>query len=542
MLVAVRASEEDPDLVIPIGEINPWMPSVVGLNDDDSFVFGEAAEQLEQLHPDRAVRSIKTHLGANERTVTIDGENAVGQVLPVDRLVQGLLEETLQRARERATPDIRRFLEPPFSVHLGCPANWTAGPRKRLGAIAEQAGLKVLPDEIVDEPIAAGISWVMGSEGAGMALPRGRTLVFDYGGGTLDVAVLEVGRTEGAKDPHISVLSASAVSLAGDKFDERLAADLKPSLQSGRWSGDQDEVEKDQLILRAAREIKHSLSSRAECEVRIPGFQMLISYTREQLEAVFQPQLRRAMQFVLSEIRSSVVRQRGANIPAIRAAPEEKLAREIDHVLLAGGMSRIPCVREELNRRLMTEVVSDQHLVAPEVSVVAGLTFRDVVGGLNIHRPGFDFIAKYLDAMGQVLKEQVLYEGCSPLYKPYEPSTLIADLGHRKELAVPAGADRVRIVCRTLSNHEVALVSEGLPMDGIEVEVSDRLVGPNRPFFKLYVDGRIILRGKTTLRFDVERWPFLKAGLAAELHVQPAEPEGTWYGDGPDPGDYHYNR
>ncbi len=544
MLVAVRTGDEDPDLIIPIGDIEPWMPSLVGVADDGSCVYGEAAEQL---HPDKVIRSIKTLLGDNVSTVTLAEQG----VRRVDGLIQGLIEEALRRAKERAAPEIRRFLEPSSTVpiHLGCPANWTGEPRRRLGEIATQAGLRVLPDEIVDEPIAAGISWCMGSQAAGQVFPEGQALVFDYGGGTLDVAVLGVTRREGASHPDISVLSASALSMAGDELDGRISRELKASLHNERWSDDQDEVEKDQLILKAARELKHALSDRDEHEVSVLGLSTPVCYTRQQLEVVFQDQLQRAMKFVFSEIRASVARQGEANIGTIRATPEERLAEEIDHFLLAGGMSRIPCVQVELENRLNAPALPHPHFDTPEMSVVAGLTFRDVVGRLNIHRPGFNFIAQYLNKRDTMINEQVLYEAFSPLYKPSEPVTQVADLGHRVVLEVPEGAVRVRVICRTVSDRAVPLVSGDQVMDDPTVEVSNRPVRirryrrrGNKPFFKLYVDGRIIISGKTVSKFTVERWPSLASGLAAELHVQPVESGSSWYSRANDPDSYHYNR
>ncbi len=544
MLVAVRTGDEDPDLIIPIGDIEPWMPSLVGVADDGSCVYGEAAEQL---HPDKVIRSIKTLLGDNVSTVTLAEQG----VRRVDGLIQGLIEEALRRAKERAAPEIRRFLEPSSTVpiHLGCPANWTGEPRRRLGEIATQARLRVLPDEIVDEPIAAGISWCMGSQAAGQVFPEGQALVFDYGGGTLDVAVLGVTRREGASHPDISVLSASALSMAGDELDGRISRELKASLHNERWSDDQDEVEKDQLILKAARELKHALSDRDEHEVSVLGLSTPVCYTRQQLEVVFQDQLQRAMKFVFSEIRASVARQGEANIGTIRATSEERLAEEIDHFLLAGGMSRIPCVQVELENRLNAPALPHPHFDTPEMSVVAGLTFRDVVGRLNIHRPGFNFIAQYLNKRDTMINEQVLYEAFSPLYKPSEPVTQVADLGHRVVLEVPEGAVRVRVICRTVSDRAVPLVSGGQVMDDPTVEVSNRPVRirryrrhGNKPFFKLYVDGRIIISGKTVSKFAVERWPSLASGLAAELHVQPVESGSSWYSRANDPDSYHYNR
>ena len=529
MLVAIRTGEEDPDPTIPIGDVEPWMPSLVGVDDQGVHYFGEATEQL---HPGQVVPSIKTLLGDNEQTVDIGRQEASGPPLRVDDLIQGLFTEALRRARERAGPDVRPYFEPPFPVHLCCPANWTAEPRRRLGEIAKRAGLKASPDEIVDEPIAAGISWVMGHEGAGKALPEGKILVFDYGGGTLDVAVLEAARPDGAVRPDISVLAADALLLAGDRLDERICDDLKPRLMSFRWSGAQDTVEKDQLTLRAARELKHALSNSVEAEVRIAGLDRPVRYTRRELETAFRPQLQEAMKFVFNVIRGSVARERDANYQQIRQSSEKKLAEGIDHILLAGGMSRIPCVREELVRRLDIEPVVDPGLVDPEKSVVSGLTFEDAVTGLNLHRPGFGFMAEYRNAQQEIIGEQVLYEAFSPLYQYHEPFIQQADLGVRKILEPPEGARYVRVICQGISGREVTLLlggTEGQSEDSIKDELSLHPYDRFNQFFKLYVDGRIVLGAKHHVDFWFPRWPILRDGLAAELQVKPPKPRRPWY-------------
>ena len=539
MLVAVRVGEEDPDPTIPIGDVDPWMPSLVGIDDQGSYLFGEAADQLP---PDQVVRSIKTLLGANKETVSIGRKEASGPPQRIDDLIVRLFREALHRAQENAGPDVRPYLEPPFPVHLCCPANWTAEPRRRLGEIAKRAGLKASPDEIVDEPIAAGVSWVMGQEGAGEAPHEGRTLVFDYGGGTLDVAVLEVARAHGASRPDITVLHAEAIPYAGDRFDERISDDLKRSLTNSGWSGDQDEVEKDQLTLRAARELKHALSNTDEAEVRIPGFDRPVPYTRRKLEAAFRPQLHEAMEFVFNVIKASVASQRGANYQQIRVSENESQKKEIDHILLAGGMSRIPCVSEELRQQLGKNPVVDKGLVDPEKSVVSGLTYEDAVTGLNVHRPGFGFVAEYLNAQGKKVGEQVLYEAFSPLYKKHEPFTQLTDLGHREVLKPPAGAQSVKLVCRGISGRKVPLRLGDQTESGIELPLSMHRSRQSKQFFKLYVDGRIVLNAKRHAVFWFPRWPILRDGLAVELQVKPQKSARSWYGSAPDPGDYHYNR
>ena len=380
---------------------------------------------------------------------------------------------------------------------------------------------------------------------AGKPVPEGRTLVFDYGGGTLDVAVIEVERGTGADRPMISVLAAEGLPEAGDRLDDAIFNDLESEIESSRWIGFRDPVEIEQLIKRAARQLKHALSDVDEHAVNVPGLDGLVSYTRQQLEEAFRPQLDAAMKFVFSQIKSSVARQPKANYSRIRNASDERLADEVAHVLLVGGMSRIPLVSEELTTRFKRELLLDPHDVEPENAVVSGLTSRDVLAGLNIHRPPFKFVAQYLTREGKKIGEQVLYEPYTPLYSPTETLFRIGDLNYCVSLEVPDGAHEVRVDCRTLSGRPVELTQRGTSMT-LKVELPHfrrlKLPGSKKPKFQLYLDGRILLTGKKPVVVRVQRWPVVADGLAAELHVEPPPGPRPWYGRGSDPTDYHYNR
>ena len=533
ILVAVRTNEEDPDPTIPIGVANSWMPSVVGIDDQGSYLFGEYAEQLNE---DQVVRSIKTLLGGGKEQVLVNGKPR-----QIDELIEKLLIDAVNRAKANAG-NRRPHLESPFRVHLCCPANWTAKSRQRLGEIAKRAGLDASPDEIVDEPIAAGVSWVSGSEASGRELPEGRTLVFDYGGGTLDVAVLEVARLNGAPRPDITVLHADALPSAGDRLDELIAKDLESRLTISGWSGAQDETEKAQLTIRAARELKHLLSESDEAGTRIPGFDGPVTYTRKELEAAFDEQLDEAVKFALNVIKGSVARQPGARYQRIRQSEKEEQSRELHHILLAGGMSRIPYVRKKLRDQLVREPEVDPGLVDPEKSVVSGLTFHDAVTGLNLHRPGFSFLAQYLDANGKNIEEQVLYEAFSPLYKRHEAFTQDSDLGTQTDLEVPNGAESVKIICRGISGQVVPLQIEGELESVIECPLSPHKRRRKSHSFKLFVDGRIVLHARKTVSLWIPRWPILRDGMAAKLQAKRKKPRVPWYGRAPDPMDITYNR
>ena len=138
---------------------------------------------------------------------------------------------------------------------------WTGRQRRRLLGIARSAGLRVDDHTLIDEPIAAGVAWVnnrIARSGQGV---RGQLLAFDMGGGTLDVAVLDV-HAELGHDPKISVLSSWGVDEAGDVLDERLAAELERQLV--RHGTDLDDLPNAAavrtVVRQAAKEAKERLS------------------------------------------------------------------------------------------------------------------------------------------------------------------------------------------------------------------------------------------------------------------------------------------
>ena len=359
ILVAVRRGLDDPDPTIPIGKTTPWMPSLIGVDSHGSYVFGEDCDDL----PDSQLcRSIKTRLGAGEESYEFKLADSSVTTRSIDEMIEKLFEEALDRARQNADADDRPYLERLRPVHLCCPANWISEPRRRLGKIAEGAGLLTSPDEIVDEPIAAGVSWVMGHYARFGKYPEGNTLVFDYGGGTLDVAVLKVEHYKGTNEdeadkpeaagPEITVLSADAHPYAGDELDEQIFRNLEARLKNASWSGGRSDAEIEQLIRRAARRLKHSLSETEEASVPIPGLEEPVRYTQTELKRAFKPQLEDAMRFVFHVIGASLARVEGASYGRIRELGRSPLAGVVDHLLLAGGMSRIPLVRTELERAL----------------------------------------------------------------------------------------------------------------------------------------------------------------------------------------------
>lgn len=495
-------------LVFPVGNRGTsWLPSVIGVSDEGQLMVAEAATDLPV---ERVRRSIKRAITHGQTSVVIDGV-----AVAVDDGIRALLHELAMRARDDLD------LEPGV-VRLGCPAMWTGDQRRRLLDVARSAGLPVDDHTLIDEPIAAGVAWVnsrIARSGQGV---RGQLLVFDMGGGTLDVAVLDVHADLG-HDPEISVLSSWGIDEAGDALDEALAAELEHQL--GARGHDiaglpgADGVRS--VIRQAAKEAKERLSDETDTLVAIrhPDVDLpTVSLSQEQVDVAFHGQLTRAEGLVWAVLRGAQVTHEVTKTPAeIRAVPLESLANEIDFVLLAGGMSRVPSVGRMLAEMFPRAEVSSDAGVPSDEAIVAGLAETASYERINLHRPPFHFVLEY---EGQDGVEQALpvYEAHSPFYPPYQAmqrSSLYYEWRPRRGLLPSVGEGLVSVFT---AGGERALLS----IDGDDGHGFVLRFGPNPPAVLIYPNGRVLIidgKGART-EFLVPRWPVIRGKDHAVLYAK----------------------
>jgi molecular chaperone DnaK (HSP70) len=534
-LIAERR-KAGPATIVPIGKATADMPSVAAY-DRGQLVTGEDADVMPADH---VIRSVKQHITEGRETllVKIDGES---HEIKVADVVRGIISEAAARATTQGTKLARAT-----DLRLGCPAMWTGTERRTLLQIAADAGLSVTAPQLIDEPIAAGISWVWNRFLRRKDHVDGPVLVFDYGGGTLDIAVLDVyfANTE----PEITVLSALGVGQAGDLLDAAILADLEADWKErGARIDDLDHPALARaLALRAARTAKTALSTRRDVKITVghPYSQLpSIGYSRERLESLFEPQLAGALDLTWAALRAARLRQEGGADPRkLVRLTGDALAGDIKYVLLAGGMSQIPVVQRRLQEMFpKAEVETDLSLDSPAESVAAGLAFTSAYERLNLHRPGFDFVLEWSNRTGPK-HQHTLYQAHTPLYTAYQ---VLSGHGH---LGLPM--DTRNLPCRGNAHGRIKVVAlDGTQMpllidtkraDDIPVTFSDRV-----PLVvKLYVDGRLLIReGNGNERMlRVEQWPILQSGTAKPLvlsHVRdtshPDDPIAVHAADWRDP-------
>lgn len=537
-LVAERDGAERAE-ILPLGDDlrTRFVPSVAALRDGRIVL----AEQAEGRRSDGVIRSIKRGITENRdhiRVTTSGGELEV----PVDEVVLGLLGEIAARTRAQG---LRLDQEP--LVRLGCPAMWTGSQRRRLIDLARKAGLPVDHDTLVDEPVAAGVAWLAHRYLAHRDAPQGRVLVFDMGGGTLDLAVLDV--IGGAK-PDVTVLAAIGLAEAGDDLDRTIVREFEADLSARGFDvqSSPDAAELHGELLSQARTTKVALSVSLRRTVQLPaerfGGLATIEFDRDHLEEAFEPQWTNAEQMVWAALRAAKLTEEvapqefapgGSEGSAMtpddlrRLGPDD-LAADVDHIVLAGGMSRIPMVGRRLGELFpaaqLHERVGD--FLADEV-VVAGLADTAGYDKISLHRPAFDFVLEW--ASGR--ERRMLYEAYTPLYDPTQVARGDAYLGHGWHGRYPDVAREGEGVLRVLSptGDPVELEIDGARMDGIRVRF-----GSHAFSFKIYCGGQILISDGSgrRLSMNVASWPVLRGRdvtvklLLARI-VEESDPVVAWY-------------
>lgn len=479
------ATEED---VLGLGtdRARRWMPSLVGHTDSGEVVAGDRADTPAV----KAVRSIKRMITANQKFLPVDLPTGVRDVRADDLMVA-----LLAQARRLAEATGQSFGRN-ATVRLGCPAMWDGEQRRRLLDIATRAELPVTLDGLVDEPVAAGVAWLTGAK----ALRPGplRMVVFDMGGGTLDIAVLDVKNGDGRRR-NVAVLAALGVPEAGDALDRALAADLEAIIDVDLDAYANPASPRAEL-LDAARQAKLALTTEDETPLTLSGKYFAnreVWYSREQLNAVFEAQMDRAEQAVAAALLAARLTERAAGtVEDILRTPLDDLVDTIDVVVLSGGMAHVPYVSERLDAMFNTghtEIVyayppsHDTRLIqAPELAVVVGLARAEQVGRINMYRPAFDVVLE----CGRGQEARTVYRAFTPLVEPSQITRGGTDLRYVRtgaDLKVPeSGSGRLRVVSHTGSKIRATL--GGRPLDGFPVALSDQKFE-----FSIYPHGRIRL-------------------------------------------------
>ncbi len=343
---AVAILEGGKPVIIPNSEGNRTTPSVLNIKDDE-VVVGQVARNQAITDPHNTIRSIKRKMGTNEK-VKIDSK----QYTP-EQISAMILQKLKRDAEAYLGQDVKNAV-------ITVPAYFNDSQRQATKNAGEIAGLNVL--RIINEPTAAALAYGLDKQEKDHTI-----LVFDFGGGTFDVSILELG------DGIFEVKSTSGDNfLGGDDIDELLMNHLMDTFKKSTGIDLHHDPTAMQRLKEAAEKAKIELSSKMKVEINIPFItadqhgpkHLKEEFTRAQFESLIHDILRRLEGPVKQALRDASMTQ-----------------NDIHKVIFVGGSTRIPCV-QDLVRKIAgkdgDKSVNPDEAVALGAAVQAGVLTGDI--------------------------------------------------------------------------------------------------------------------------------------------------------------------
>ncbi|MGQ4649168.1 molecular chaperone DnaK [Lyngbya aestuarii] len=344
-------------------------PSVVAYAKNGDRLVGQIAKRQAVMNPENTFYSVKRFLGRRYSEITNEATEVSYKVLKVgDNVRLDSPAQSKQFAPEEISAQVLRKLVDDASKYLGetvtqavitVPAYFNDSQRQATKDAGKIAGIEVL--RIINEPTAASLAY-------GLDKKSNETiLVFDLGGGTFDVSILEVG------DGVFEVLATSGdTHLGGDDFDKKIVDYLAAEFQKTEGIELRKDKQALQRLTEAAEKAKIELSSVTQAEINLP----FITATQEGPKHL-DTTLTRAK---FEEICSDLIDR--CRIPVENSLRDAKLDKSsIDEVVLVGGSTRIPAVQEIVKRVLgkdPNQGVNPDEVVAVGAAIQAGVLAGEV--------------------------------------------------------------------------------------------------------------------------------------------------------------------
>ncbi|WP_435308913.1 molecular chaperone DnaK [Sebaldella termitidis] len=332
--------------IIPNAEGGRTTPSVVNIKENGEIIVGEIAKRQAITNPESTVMSIKTHMGSNHKE-TIFGKDYTPQEISAMILkklkkdAEGYLGSTVKEAV------------------ITVPAYFTDAQRQATKDAGEIAGLEV--KRIINEPTAAALAYGLDKQ------KEEKVLVFDLGGGTFDVSILEIG------DGVVEVLSTSGNNhLGGDDFDKKIMDWLAEEFKKETGIDLRNDKMAAQRLKDAAEDAKKKLSTMLETTISLPFITMDQNGPKH-----LEKKLTRA---AFDDLTKDLVE---ATKGPVKTALEDAgfTPKDIDEVLLVGGSTRIPAVQEWVKSFLGKEPnksINPDEVVAAGAAIQGGVLMGDV--------------------------------------------------------------------------------------------------------------------------------------------------------------------
>ncbi|WP_232687533.1 molecular chaperone DnaK [Halobacterium zhouii] len=302
----------DPEIIVN-GEGDRTTPSVVAFDDGERLIGKPAKNQAVQ-NPDETVASIKRHMGEEDYTVELDGEEYTPE-----QISAMILQKIKRDAEEYLGQDVEKAV-------ITVPAYFNDRQRQATKDAGEIAGFEV--ERIVNEPTAASMAY-------GLDEDQDQTvLVYDLGGGTFDVSILDLGA-----GVYEVVATNGDNDLGGDDWDEALIDHLADEFENEHGIDLREDRQALQRLKDAAEEAKIELSSRKETTVNLP----FVTATDSGPVHLEQDVTRATFENLTEGLIERTVG------PTEQALEDAGLSKgDVDEVLLVGGSTRMPQVQEQV--------------------------------------------------------------------------------------------------------------------------------------------------------------------------------------------------
>ena len=342
----VAVMEGGKPTVIANAEGSRTTPSIVGFSKSGERLVGQLAKRQAILNPDRTIISIKRHMGEDYKK-NIDGKDYTPQEISA-MILRKLADDASNYLGEKVT-----------SAVITVPAYFNDAQRQATKDAGKIAGLDVL--RIVNEPTAAALAYGLEKE------KSEKVLVFDLGGGTFDVSILEIG------DGVHEVLSTSGdTHLGGDGFDQKIIDWLCEEFKKQEGIDLKADKQAMQRLKEAAEKAKCELSSVVETNINLPFItadangpkHLDISLTRAKFEELSRDLLERCKTPVENAIKDAGISK-----------------SDIDEVVLVGGSTRIPAVQalvKQYTGKDPNQSVNPDEVVAVGAAIQAGVLAGEV--------------------------------------------------------------------------------------------------------------------------------------------------------------------
>ncbi len=337
---AVAVMEGGSPTIIPNSEGNRTTPSVVAFSKDGERLVGETAKRQAITNPDRTISSIKREMGSDYKTAEIDGK----KYSP---------EEISAMILQKLKSDAEKYLNDTVTnAVITVPAYFTDAQRQATKDAGKIAGLNV--DRIINEPTAASLAYGLDKES-----DQSKIMVYDLGGGTFDVSILEVG------DGVFEVLATRGNNrLGGDDFDNKLVDYLANEFKKENGVDLTKDLTAMQRLKDAAEKAKKELSSTTTSNVNLPFITAVDGQPVHLDITVSKAKFDELTKDLVDETKK----------PVQDALSDAGLsASDIDKVLLVGGSTRIPAVQELVKSLIGKEPQRD---INPDESVALGAAIQ----------------------------------------------------------------------------------------------------------------------------------------------------------------------